>query len=61
MVGQDLCIGTMRKYFASSMMVVMFFSLEESGQTALGPALLLSISMAARIPGSKVKVNSISN
>lgn len=30
------------------------FDLEEGGQTALGPALLLSISMAARVPGSKV-------
>ena len=28
--------------------------LEEGGQTALGPALLLSISMASRTPGSKV-------
>ncbi len=31
------------------------FSLEESGLTALGPALLLSISLAARVPGSKVR------
>ena len=29
-------------------------SLEEGGQTALGPALLVSISIAARVPGSKV-------
>ena len=29
--------------------------LEESGQTALGPALLVSISLAARVPGSKVR------
>ena len=28
--------------------------LEEGGQTALGPALLLAVSMASRIPGSKV-------
>ena len=30
------------------------FSLEEGGQTALGPALLLAISMACNTPGSKV-------
>ena len=28
--------------------------LEEGGQTALGPALLLAVSMASRAPGSKV-------
>ena len=28
--------------------------LEEGGQTALGPALLVSISLASRVPGSKV-------
>ena len=31
-----------------------FFSLEEKGQTALGPALLLSVLLAGRVPGSKV-------
>jgi hypothetical protein len=30
------------------------FELEEGGQTALGPALLLAVSMASRAPGSKV-------
>jgi len=29
-------------------------SLEEGGQTALGPALLLCVTVAARVPGSKV-------
>ena len=29
-------------------------SLEESGSTALGPALIISIAMAARVPGSRV-------
>ena len=29
-------------------------SLEENGQTALGPALLLSVFLAARVPGSRV-------
>ena len=33
---------------------VPFFSLEENGQTALGPALLLSVLLASRVPGSKV-------
>ena len=33
---------------------VPFFSLEEKGQTALGPALLLSVLLASRVPGSKV-------
>ena len=32
------------------------FSLEEGGQTALGPALLVSISLAASKPGSQVVV-----
>ena len=31
-------------------------SLEEGGQTALGPALLVSISIASRVPGSKVQL-----
>ena len=30
------------------------FSLEEKGQTALGPALLLSVLLAGKVPGSKV-------
>ena len=30
------------------------FSLEEEGQTALGPAALLSVLLAGRVPGSKV-------
>ena len=30
-------------------------SLEESGQTALGPALLVSVVMASKVPGSKVR------
>ena len=30
------------------------FRLEEGGQTALGPSLLLAISMAGQVPGSKV-------
>ena len=29
-------------------------SLEEGGQTALGPSLLLAVSMACQVPGSKV-------
>ena len=29
-------------------------SLEESGSTALGPALVVSIAMAAKVPGSRV-------
>ena len=29
-------------------------SLEENGQTALGPALLLSVFLAAKVPGSRV-------
>ena len=29
-------------------------SLEEGGQTALGPALLVSVAMACQVPGSKV-------
>lgn len=33
---------------------LLFDSLEEGGQTALGPALLVSISIASRVPGSKV-------
>ncbi|XP_065898859.1 circularly permutated Ras protein 1-like [Dysidea avara] len=32
------------------------FSLEESGSTALGPALVVSIAMAAKVPGSRVVV-----
>lgn len=36
----------------------LFHSLEEGGQTALGPALLVSISIASRVPGSKVRVAS---
>ena len=31
-------------------------SLEEGGQTALGPALLLSVAMAAQCPGSRVVI-----
>ena len=34
----------------------LLFRLEETGQTALGPALLVSISMASRVPGSKVRL-----
>ena len=30
------------------------YSLEESGSTALGPALVVSIAMAAKVPGSRV-------
>ena len=30
------------------------YSLEENGQTALGPALLLSVFLAAKVPGSRV-------
>ena len=30
------------------------YSLEESGSTALAPALIISIAMAARVPGSRV-------
>ena len=30
------------------------YSLEESGSTALGPALIISIAMAARVSGSRV-------
>ena len=37
----------------------LFHSLEEGGQTALGPALLVSISIASRVPGSKVQSTSI--
>ena len=33
---------------------LLFYSLEESGSTALGPALITSIAMAARVPGSRV-------
>ena len=36
------------------MFLLLFFSLEESGQTALGPALLVSIVVASQCPGSKV-------
>jgi hypothetical protein len=32
------------------------YALEETGQTALGPALLVSIAMAAKSPGSRVVV-----
>ena len=31
-------------------------SLEEGGQTALGPAVLLCVSIASRVPGSKVNI-----
>jgi len=31
-----------------------FDSLEEGGQTALGPAMLVAIMMASKVPGSKV-------
>ena len=40
--------------------ILMYLSvcrLEESGQTALGPALLVSIALASRVPGSKVRVH----
>ena len=29
-------------------------SLEESGQTALGPAVIISVMIASKVPGSKV-------
>ena len=35
---------------------VVVCSLEEGGQTALGPALLLSVAMAAQCPGSRVVI-----
>ena len=38
----------------SSVMVIIYSSLKEGGQTALGPALLVSVLIASRIPGSKV-------
>ena len=31
-----------------------WYSLEEGGQTALGPAMLVAIEMASKVPGSKV-------
>ena len=33
----------------------MIFSIEEEGQTALGGALLVSVELAKRAPGSKVR------
>jgi len=33
---------------------VFCYSLEEGGQTALGPAMLVAITMASKVPGSKV-------
>ena len=33
-----------------------WFRLRENGQTALGPALLVSIVLAGKIPGSKVSI-----
>ena len=33
---------------------MLLFRLEEGGQTALGPALLLSVLLAGHVPGSKV-------
>ncbi len=41
------------------MYVIVPISLEESGQTAMGPAMLISILLAGRIPGSKVNFNYI--
>ena len=35
---------------------VSWFRLQENGQTALGPALLVSIVLAGKIPGSKVRI-----
>ena len=32
----------------------MWFSAKEGGQTALGPAMVIAISMACQVPGSKV-------
>lgn len=34
--------------------IVSFFSLEEGGQTALGPALLVATTIAGKVSGSKV-------
>lgn len=34
--------------------LVFFLSLEEGGATALGPALIIAVNMAAQHPGSKV-------
>ena len=36
------------------MIVCFSVSLEESGQTALGPAVVVSVIMASKVPGSKV-------
>lgn len=36
--------------------MLLYHSLEEGGQTALGPALLLSVTIAKAVPGSKVIV-----
>ena len=38
------------------MLPLLVCSLEEGGQTALGPALLLSVAMAAQCPGSRVVI-----
>ena len=43
-----------RLHFIDGELLLYHCSLEEGGQTALGPALLISISMACQVPGSKV-------
>ena len=45
-----MCVHVCVKMYGS----ITYCRLEEGGQTALGPALLLSISLAGRVPGSKV-------
>jgi len=34
--------------------VLWWYRLEEGGQTALGPAMVMAITMASKVPGSKV-------
>jgi len=43
-------------YYLSCILYVLCYScsLEECGSTALGPALVVSIAMAAKVPGSRV-------
>ena len=42
--------------FIKNLISVSWFRLQENGQTALGPALLVSIVLAGKIPGSKVRI-----
>ena len=49
-----MCGHNIQTMYSILLILQVFYSLEESGGTALGSALIISIAMAARVPGSQV-------